>query len=471
MFFHHRDLATDPTSAEAVWRTLPHRPESGCLLLTRLRPEPWTGEAEPVEIQELLHWKGTQLQGCTWKGAEVPETVQQWISEDTDAPFSLQAIAARKRAEVLHLQRPLRLKRLDIPKPWGFEGWYTGVEKRGVVQVGSEATHTELPHALSLFRESWLAGAPEQLILLKTLNPVPEEVLGDLYLEMHEEKWEVYVVTEVDPQAWPEGVGIIKAGFHPDRLAAYQAQHGDAGLAHLKHDFRAAVQAYETVRRRIDAFLDEEKIRRGWSPKEALETARVAALLETVPEPLAQEEQTLRQQVEAFVGDHPVRVGDVVTFPAFNMHSLRHGIRVVEFQTPHYERCIVMFAQKVLTQDHWDTEAALEKLDPAPYDPPAPVLQAQNAGARVEQFVDFPDFTAHRVTLEPGASWQEELGLQYHLVIPVGGEVIVRGEGFEEKADALDAYFLPACLGRYEVRNEGSAAVTVLRSAPRGAQP
>jgi hypothetical protein len=43
-----------------------------------------------------------------------------------------------------------------------------------------------------------LADYPESLILLKTLNPVADDVIGDLYYEMHEEKWEVYVVTEID---------------------------------------------------------------------------------------------------------------------------------------------------------------------------------------------------------------------------------------------------------------------------------
>jgi hypothetical protein len=62
-----------------------------------------------------------------------------------------------------------------------------------------------------------LADHPESLILLKTLNPVSEDVIGDLYYEMHEKKWEVYVVTEIDQTAWPSGTGIIKAGLHPDK--------------------------------------------------------------------------------------------------------------------------------------------------------------------------------------------------------------------------------------------------------------
>ena len=91
----------------------------------------------------------------------------------------------------------MRLDVLQIPKPWGYEGWYTGVEIRGVALIHDRFGRTELPYALGLFPEPLLNGADEQLILLKTLNPVREEVLGDLYLEMHEKKWEAVSYTHL----------------------------------------------------------------------------------------------------------------------------------------------------------------------------------------------------------------------------------------------------------------------------------
>lgn len=470
MLLQHLDLRSTPEdsrSLERLWNDLPEAPEEGFLLVTRLIVEPWHNEEEPVEVQELLHCTSSTLYACVWKGGEAEETVRQWLEQAVEPAQALWEVAFRKRAEVFQRQEPVRLKRLDIPKPWGFEGWYTGVEKRGVVQVGSELTHTELPDALRLFRESWIGSCPEPLVLLKTLNPVPQEVLGDLYLEMHEEKWEVYVVTEVDRKAWPEGVGIIKAGLHPERLSEYQARHGEDWKAALLKDFREAIGAYEKLRREIDELLDEEKRRRGLDPQAALEPAVIEDLLTTVPQDLAQREQKLRDAAYAFVGDYPVQVGDIVCFPAFNLHSLRHGIRVVEFQTPHYERRIALFAQKVLTQDHWDTDAALQQMDAAVYQPPPPELQHEGGGVRVEQFVDFPGFTAHRITLEPGAAWEVTLTGQYHLLVAVGGTLLLKGPEFEQEVEALEARLMPVAAGRYALNNPGALPITVLQSAPR----
>ena len=59
-----------------------------------------------------------------------------------------------------------------------------------------------------------LADDLESLILLKTLNPVAEKTIGDLYYELHEKKWEVYIVTEIDKTAWPSGKGIILSLIH-----------------------------------------------------------------------------------------------------------------------------------------------------------------------------------------------------------------------------------------------------------------
>ena len=62
----------------------------------------------------------------------------------------------------------------------------------------------------------------EAFILLKTFIQVAVKIIGDLYYELHEKKWEVYVVTEIDKTAWPSGTGIIKAGLHPDKILEYK---------------------------------------------------------------------------------------------------------------------------------------------------------------------------------------------------------------------------------------------------------
>src|SRR5690625_7657891 len=55
-------------------------------------------------------------------------------------------------------------------------------------------------------------------------SPLPVEVVGDLYFELHEEKREVYVVTSIDPQAWPEGIGAIRYGRSEEHTSELQSR-------------------------------------------------------------------------------------------------------------------------------------------------------------------------------------------------------------------------------------------------------
>ena len=75
--------------------------------------------------------------------------------------------------------------------------------------------------------------------------------------------------------------------------------------------------------------------------------------------PPGSEEKNLRQEMNSFTSMHTLRVGDVISIPTYTPHALQHGVRAIEFQTPHYERQILSFAQKVLTQSDWDTESAI----------------------------------------------------------------------------------------------------------------
>ena len=68
---------------------------------------------------------------------------------------------------------------------------------------------------------------------------------------------------------------------------------------------------------------------------------------DSVSTEITAKELLLREKAAEFVGDCPVKVGDILSFSVLQIHSLRHGIKVIEFQTPHYERLIVMFAQKM----------------------------------------------------------------------------------------------------------------------------
>ena len=279
--------------------------------------------------------------------------------------------------------RPVKLVPVSVAKPWGREIWYSAIEARGESRVLAE--EGELP--LSAYLEA--AGIPAPVILLKVLDPRPEPVRGDLYFEVHEHKREVYVVASVDRSAWPDGTGRIRFGMNQEMRRQF------ADDARFRAAYLAVVREYEGVRRRIDGG-------------------------EEVP---TEEEARKRAAMDAFTSLRSLRPGDVVVVPPWTPHALQHGTRVVEFQTPTYERYIISFAQKVLTQDGWDSERAIARLC---LDPPgAPVFEKVSSG--VERIASFDDFGVWRASVQR----HDPLGLPSHggyaLCMALEGQVVVGG--------------------------------------------
>ena len=257
---------------------------------------------------------------------------------------------------------PVRLVPVHIKKPWGQEIWYTGMEARGESEVVAEGIHMPISEYLATHEHPL---GDERLLLLKILDPKPTPVLGDLYFEVHETKREVYIVTHVDRDAWPDGVGGIRFGMNAQKLASFASE--DA----FRSAYLEAVRSYETIRRAID------------------HDTRNADLAPA----LADREKQAREVMESFTDLRELRVGDVVSVPTWTPHSLQHGVRVVEFQTPTYERLIVSFAQKVLTQDHWDTQQAVAGMH---LSPPAQ-QQAESVSPGIERVARFEDFNVWRI--------------------------------------------------------------------------
>ena len=83
-------------------------------------------------------------------------------------------------------------------------------------------------------------------MLLKTLEPRPEPVLGDLYLEVHREKWETYLVLDVNREAWPKGVGYLRAGLDAGMIARYRKSHGAKAETALKNALLDKIKIVET---------------------------------------------------------------------------------------------------------------------------------------------------------------------------------------------------------------------------------
>jgi hypothetical protein len=333
------------------------------------------------------------------------------------ADISLNAIADRMNVPVLDFTTAIALAAHPVEKPWGKEIWYTGVEQRGVCTMGG----VPIPWVLDCFPQLLSGDHYAPPILLKILEPLAQEVIGDLYFEAHAHKTEVYIVTAIDEGAWPDGIGKIRFGFDDNKKSQFP-NTGAFAQAYLQ-----AVEAYREVRTTIDQSDHADQELRG-------------------------SEVVLRAEMESFTSLRDLRVGDVVQVPPLTPHSLLHGVTVVEFQTPHYERYILSFAQKVLTQDHWDTEAALPLLN---FATDIPLCTISN-----DIIANFDDFSVTRTKLSPGESFDVE-GQSYCIVMPIIGEVMLASTS----AVTGSAFYLPASSERI-IRNDGSTDSMVLMATP-----
>lgn len=373
------------------------------------------------------HLRQTLTLERRWR--ETPDSITLEAAYRIYADATGQRIEAQLGPHQVHLDEPVMLAPVHIDKPWGREIWHTGIEARGESGVQTSAGVLPLSHYLALAPRRLTRLAP--LVLLKILDPRPEPVLGDLYFETHDEKQEVYVVTHVDPRAWPTGAGGIRFGMN-QQLRRHYADD-DA----FRRDYLAAVKAYEAVRRAIDAGEDVD----------------------------TSQEAELRAAMNAFTELRELRVGDVVVVPTWLPHSLQHGVRVIEFQTPTYERYIISFAQRVLTQDHWDSEAAVPRMH---LDAPAPPRFRQLADG-VENIVTFDDFRVWRVTIPGATEFSLPAHPSYLLCIGVRNTVSLgKLDLAPEQAALVPAAALTEPRHRHGARlhNRGAEPAIVLVAAP-----
>lgn len=258
---------------------------------------------------------------------------------------------------------PCALRPVTVAKPWGREVWYSGVEARGESGVRTPAGVVPLSQYLGE------RGRTKPVILLKALHPTT----GNLYLEVHETKSEVYVVDRID------GTGRMLLGPRPEVLARL----GDAG-------FRAEVRQ---AARQAEAG-----------------TATIEA-------------------VQAFMNPVDLRVGDAVTIPLRVPHSLLRGVHVIEFQTPAFERKILAASQPVVTQQGWDIDAAVATMDLSVQ---PSVESTKDDGIQV--IARAPDFAVTRYRLAAGGSFRVppwSLGWLIH------GELRCRDRGFRARTAFL----------------------------------
>jgi len=403
-----------------------------------------SGKLLLVDFELSQYWlPGAQVQALTAiyyfepdGGISISVTDQSLGHTDTD-PGQQYAAWAREHqfARVLRGQ-PLALAPTTIPKPWGQEIWLTGVEQRGLCNVEGMGGKTPIPWMQAVMPEGDIGVCGEPLILLKILDPSWEAVTGDLYFELHEEKREVYVVTHVDSRAWPEGVGYIRFGFASGKRALFQDEDS------FRNAYLQAVRNYEAVRRALDADGDGSLAH---------------------DSELDDKERQLRSEMDSFTNMKPLRVGDVVKVPLLTPHALQHGVRTIEFQTPVYERKILSFAQKVLTQDHWDTQEAVAQMHLDQPTPDAFELLHREEGVLVERIVDFTDFEVQRVRLECGQCLGDFNIEQYALVMIVEGELQLAGSTYGPE----QALLLPRAWQETLISVEPAVPLVLLLALPR----
>ena len=333
------------------------------------------------------------------------------------------------------------LEPVHIPKPWGQEIWYTGIEVRGQSTVMAQGHRVPLPWLLSLMPGFLVADSAEHIILLKILDPLPDERYGDLYFEMHEQKQEVYVVTHIDSLAWPDGVGGIRLGFNQRKRSEF---NDDAAF---KAAYLTAVRDYEVVRREIDRQLDQQRLAHNMALDDPVDSATLNTWLSALPQALLVLESEKRAAMYAYTAIQDLQVGDVVKVPCFTPHALQHGVRTVEFQTPVYERKILSFTQKVLTQTHWDTEEALEKI--ALDTPAIPMLEQihSTTDTVVERVVTFSDFEVLRIRLAARTHYYLPACRTYRLLIVISGSLVCYATDSSTPTQAkytLPQQYLPA---------------------------
>ena len=145
-----------------------------------------------------------------------------------------------------------------------------------------------------------------------------------------------------------------------------------------------------------------------------------------------------------------MRLGDVIKVPTWTPHSLQHGVRVVEFQTPTYERYIISFEQRVLTQNHWDSEHAITHMT---LDTPA-ATKHESISKGLEIIARFEDFNVLRTDFSKSLDVELTMSQDYAVFMSIGGSCLV---GNLEVASETACFIPRAALKNHKIRGQKGA--------------
>lgn len=155
--------------------------------------------------------------------------------------------------------------------------------------------------------------------------------------------------------------------------------------------------------------------------------------------------------MDSFAGYLDLEVADVIQVPTLVPHALQNGVTVVEFQTPTYERYILSFAQKVLTQDHWDTEKAIDIMQlVVPKKTNLQIIKNEK-NFKEEVVCKFNEFQSSRITLEANKTIKLPTIGTYRILFHLSGNLIINinqrnGKEIQNKIVPGECIFIPANL-------------------------
>ena len=320
----------------------------------------------------------------------------------------------------IQLEVPVPLKPTKVEKPWGHELWYTGMEARGESHVVTPQGDLPLSRFLTLSPE---ISRNTPIILIKQLNPHSEPMLGDLYLEAHHTKHEVYFVTNIDRGAWPQGDAKIRLGINQTIRSKYNSDN----------DFR---QAY----------------------LESIEEYRLAHDLEDNTKESVQDKIRFRQKMNTFTNMVSVTEGTIIDVPPLIPHSLQHGVQVLELQTPTYERMVISASQPLATLENWDSEQAVNEISFSS----ATVYKQTKIERGFIPVASPKGFEAWKIQIEPGDTHLFEADLAYGICVTIDGNSVI-GELPQTKNEAC---FIPGSSLPIHFRNTAKVPAVCLVSGP-----
>lgn len=363
--------------------------------LYRFKIEGPSQTAQSKTSNESIYFlKNTSL---PWEDNQYAHVKANYINGSLDSLEMIESNAKKQSLfehnDCFYPFQPAILEAVHILKPWGKEVWFTGIENRGVSRVIFQTQNAKnisfkISTLIKVLGPSYLEAHTKSPVLLKILAPSDNPTTGNLYYELHEKKEEVYIVSKVSDKL---GTGKMKYGINKNLLEQYK----DETL--FKQDFHQAVKSYEAIRIKIEQQLEKFKKRDGLEVNIALSNEQLEYYYSELSAALVEEEKSAELAVNQFVGWLDLELGDVISVEKNVPHALQHGVEVIEFQTPVYERFILSFGQRVLTQSHWDVDEGFKRIKLVGPKPQSLKTVSKNELSHIFLVAKFTDFSVFKI--------------------------------------------------------------------------